>query len=102
MVCRLIVLCYIDRPDEQEKGFVGNTVLLAQPRPETSMQTLPPLEADVSKYLSVCFNKDTASRAQVASQKALTIDPAEHIRCDRLRQQVCFVFVDVAVNEERM
>ena len=102
MVCRLIVLRYTDTPDEQEKGFVGNTILLAQPRPEEIMQTLPPSEADVSKYMSVCFNKDTVSRAQVASQKALTIDPAEYIRCARLRQQVCLVFADVAVDEERV
>ena len=66
------------------------------------MQTLPPSEADVSKYMSVCFNQDTVLRAQVASQKALTIDPAEYIRCARLRQQVCPVFADVAVDEERV
>ena len=42
MVCRLIVLRYTDTPDEQEKGFVGNTILLAQPRPGEIMQTLPP------------------------------------------------------------
>ena len=53
-------------------------------------------------YMSVCFNQDTVSRAQVASQKALTIDPAEYIRCARLRQQVCPVFADVAVDEERV
>ena len=39
MVCRLIVLRYTDAPDEQEKSFVGNTILLAQPRPEEIMQT---------------------------------------------------------------
>ena len=49
MVCRLIVLRYTDNPDEQEKGFVGNTILLAQPGPEEIMQTLPPSDADVSK-----------------------------------------------------
>ena len=79
MVCRLIVLRYTDAPDEQEKGFVGNTILLAHPRPEEIMQTLPPSEADVSMYMSVCSNQDTVSRTQVASQKALTIDPAEYI-----------------------
>ena len=49
MVCRLIVLRATDNPDEQEKGFVGNTILLAQPRPEEIMQTLPPSDANVSK-----------------------------------------------------
>ena len=53
MVCRLIVLRYSNHPDEQEKGFVGNTILLAQPKPEQIIQALPPSEADVSKYMSV-------------------------------------------------
>ena len=102
MVCRLIVLRYTDSPDEQEKGFVGNTILLAQPRPEEIMQTLPPSEPDVSKYMSVCFNSDKLSRTKVKSQKALTVDPAEYIRCARLRQQVCPVFRDVTVDEQRV
>ena len=59
MVCRLNVLRYTDTSDEQENGFVGNTILLARPRPEDIMQTLPPSEADVSKYMSVCFDQDT-------------------------------------------
>ena len=88
MVCRLFVLRYTASPDEQEKGFVGNTILLAQPRPEETMQTLPPSDTDVSKYISVCFNQEKVSRAQLVSQKALTVDPAEYIRCARLRQQV--------------
>ena len=75
----LIVLRYTDTPDEQEKGFVGNTILLAQPRPEEIMQTLPPAEVDVSKYISVCFNSDKVPRTQVKSQKALTVDPAEFL-----------------------
>ena len=66
------------------------------------MQTLPPSEPDVSKYMSVCFNSDKVSRIQVKSQKALTVDPAEYIRCARLRQQVCPVFRDVAVDEQRV
>ena len=102
MVCRLIVLRYTDSPDEQEKGFVGNTILLAQPKPEEIMRALPPSEADISKYMSVCFNSDTVSRAQLGSQKALTVDPAEYIRCARLRRQVCPVFADVTIDEERV
>ena len=88
MVCRLIVLRYTDHPDEQEKDFVDNTIL-AQPKQEKIMQTLPPSDADVSKYNSVFFDQNKVNRAQLASQKALTVDPAEYIRCVRLRQQVC-------------
>ena len=100
MVCRLIVLRYSNHSDEQEKGFVGNTILLTQPKPEQIMQALPPSEADVSKYMSVCFNGNTMSRSAVGAEKALTVDPAEYIRCVRLRQQVCPVFADVALDEE--
>ena len=49
MVCRLVVLRHSEHPDDQEKGFVGNTILLTQPRPEEIMQKLPPADAEVSK-----------------------------------------------------
>ena len=42
MVCRLIVRRPSEQPDDQEKGFVGNTILLTQPRPEEIIQKLPP------------------------------------------------------------
>ena len=102
MVCRLIVLQYTNSPDEQEKGSVGNTILLAHPKPEDIMRALPPSEADISKYMSVCFNSDTASRAQLGSRKVLAVDPTDYIRCARLRRQVCPVLADVAIDEERV
>ena len=77
------------------------TTAASAAKPEEIMQTLPPSDADVSKYISVCFNQEKVSRAQLVSQKALTVDPAEYIRCARLRQQVCPVFADVAIDEER-
>ena len=55
MVCRMIALRYSEHEEDQEKGFVGNTILLAQPSPEEVIQKLPPADADVSKYLSVCY-----------------------------------------------
>ena len=55
MVCRMIALRYSEHEEDQEKGFVGNTILLAQPSPEEVIQKLPPANADVSKYLSVCY-----------------------------------------------
>ena len=102
LVCRLIVLRYTDRPDEQEKGFVGNTILLAQPKPEEIMQSLPPSDADVSKYMSVCFNATEVTQSKLKSQKARTVDPVEYVQCARLRQQVCPVFADVTIDEERV
>ena len=42
MICRLVVLRHSEHEEDQEKGFVGNTILLTQPRPQEIMQTLPP------------------------------------------------------------
>ena len=49
MVCRLIVLRYSENMDDQEKGLVGNTILLAQPPSEEIIQKLPPPDAEVCK-----------------------------------------------------
>ena len=51
MVCRLIVLRHSEHPEDQEKGFVGNTILLTQPRPEEIIQSLP---QPTMKCLSIC------------------------------------------------
>ena len=57
MICRLVVLRHSEHEEDQEKGFVGNTILLTQPRPQEIMQKLPPADDEVSNYLSVCFNR---------------------------------------------
>ena len=67
MVCRMVVLRHSEHPDDQEKGFVGNTILLTQPRPEEIMQTLPPPNTEVSKYLSVCFNNRNMTTIDVGN-----------------------------------
>jgi hypothetical protein len=102
MICRLIVLRYSEHSDDQEKGFVGNTILLTQPRPEEVMQKLPPPDAEVSKYLSVCFNNQTMTAADVGKHRALEIDPEEYIRCSELRKRVCPVFAEVEVDAEQV
>ena len=102
LICRMIVLRYTDAPEEQEKGFTGNTILLSEPTPGAILEVLPPPEEDISKYLSVCFNSQTTDRDAVGSQKALTVDPALYARCVRLRQSVCPVFADVTLDEERL
>ena len=58
MICRLAVLRHSEHEEDQEKGFVGNTIQLTQPRPQEIMQTLPPGNDEVSNCLSVCFNND--------------------------------------------
>ena len=87
MVCRLVVLRYSEHEEDQEKGFVGNTILVAQPRPEEVIQKLPPPDAEVSKYLSVCFNSQAMTSADVGKHRALQIDPEEYIRCSELRKK---------------
>ena len=75
LVCLMIVLQYADAPEEQEKGFTGNTILLAQPTPERLLEVLPPAEADVGRSISVCFDSQHVTRAQVGAQKAFAVDP---------------------------
>ena len=77
MICRLVVLRHSEHEEDQEKGFVGNTILLTQPRPQEIMQTLPPADDEVSNYLSVCFNNQKVTTADVGKHKALKIDPQE-------------------------
>jgi len=102
MICRLVVLRYSEHEEDQEKGFVGNTILLTQPRPQEIMQKLPPADDEVSNYLSVCFNKQEMTTEDVGKHKALKIDPQEYIRCSELRQKVCPVFAEVQIDKEQV
>ena len=43
------------------------------------MQTLPPADDEVSNYLSVCFNNQKMTTADVSKHIALKIDPQECI-----------------------
>ena len=63
MICRLVVLRHSEHEEDQEKGFVGNTILLTQPRPEEIIQNLPPDDAHMSQYMSVCFNHQSMTTA---------------------------------------
>ena len=66
-ICRLIVLRHSEHEEDQEKGFVGNTILLQQPKPQEIRQMLPPSDNEVSNYLSVCFNSQEVTIADVAA-----------------------------------
>ena len=102
MVCRMIALRYSEHEEDQEKGFVGNTILLAQPSPEEVIQKLPPTDAEVSKYLSVCFSNKTMTREDVGKHRALEIDPQQYIKCIELRKQVCPIFAQVEVDAQQV
>ena len=81
---------------------MGNTILLTQPSPEEVIQKLPPPDADVSKYLSVCFNNKTMTREDVGKHRALEIDPQQYIKCVELRKRVCPVFAKVEMEPEQV
>ena len=102
MVCRLIVLRYSENIDDQEKGLVGNTILLAQPPAEEIIQKLPPPDSEFSKYMSVCFNSQAMTKEDVGKHRALEIDPAQYIECVELRRKVCPVFTEVQVDAEQI
>jgi len=102
MVCRLIVLRYSEHEEDQEKGFVGNTILLTQPRPEEIMQKLPPSNEDFSKYLSVCFNNQTMTAADVGKHRALEVERERYISCSEYRKKVCPVFSGVEIEVEQV
>jgi hypothetical protein len=61
------------------------------------MQSLPPANDEVSQYLSVCFNNQTMTSADVGKHKALKVDPQEYIRYSELRMKVCPVFAEVQI-----
>ena len=102
MICRLVVLRHSEHEEDPEKGFVGNTILLTQPRPEEIIQKLPPDDAETSKYMSVCFNNQSMTTADVGKHRALEVDPEEYKRCSELRKKVCPVFSEVVLDEEQL
>ena len=66
------------------------------------MQTLPPADDEVSQYMSVCFNNQKMTTADVGKHEALKIDPQEYIRCSELRKKVCPVFAEVQIDKEQV
>ena len=61
LVCRMMLLRYTDTPEEQARGFTGNTILLAQPTPQPPPQVMdtlhtvtPNLERPASMRSATC------------------------------------------------
>ena len=99
---RLIVLQHSEHEDDQEKGLVGNTVLLSQPTPKEVILKLPPPEDDFQDYFSVVFNTSAASamsREEVGKQKVFTIDRKHYLKCVAICQQVCPTFAEVEIDQ---
>ena len=83
MICRLIVLQHSEHEEDQEKGFVGNTILLTQPSPKQIMEALPPPDEEMSQYVSVCFNNQNMTAADVSKQRELMTCPDTYIACTK-------------------
>ena len=101
VICRLVALRYSEHEDDQEKGFVGNTILLTQPRPQEILEKLPPTDEEALQRISVCFNSVNMTKKDVGNQKALMVDLEEYIKCAELRKEVCPVFRDVEIDAQR-
>ena len=81
--------------EDLQKGISGNTILLAQARPQ-AQDICPPRTEDVQESLVVLFAK---SINDVRGAQALMVDKAKYLECLRLRKRVCAEFADVLVDE---
>ena len=72
-VMRLVLLKPRDKTDEAEKGFVGNTILVAQPTPQQIALTLPLSEEEQVSYFHVVYS---SGREELAKKAALRVNRA--------------------------
>ena len=96
-VWRKLILGKGDK-DEQEKGLGGNSILLAQARPEELATSLPPTAAQLQETFVVLF---AHSIEQVAKAQMLVVNRADYAALVRTRSQVCPVYADIPLDEER-
>ena len=98
---RLIVLQHSENEEDQEKGLVGNTILLAQPHPKAVLQHLPPSMQETQEYFSVVFKSAASANAtstDIRKQKAFTIDRDKYLKCTRIRSTINPVYADVDID----
>ena len=72
----------------------------------THQVSIPPLaltrKCGGYRYMSVCFNNQSMTTADVGKHRALEIDPEEYMRCSELRKKVCPVFAEVQLDEQKV
>ena len=97
-VWRKLILGKGDK-DEQEKGIGGNSILLAQARPEELATSLPPTTEQMQNTFVVLFCRsiEEVSRAQM-----LVVNRQDYISLVQTRQRVCPVYAEIRLDEERM
>ena len=96
-VWRKLILGRGDK-DEQEKGIGGNCILLAQARPEELATSLPPTTAQLQQTFVVLF---AHSIAEVGKAQMLVVNRHDYAALVRTRSQVCPVYADIPLDEER-
>ena len=104
---RMMVLKHAENEDDEERALVGNSILLANPNPETLLSKLPPSADDLCGYFTVIYSSDThtdgsaAQKANIRKKKALHVDRARYVKCVSLRRKVCPVYAEVEIDEDR-
>ncbi len=95
---RLVLLKPRDKTDEDEKGLVGNTILVAQPAPQQIISMLTPSEAEQVSYFNLVYS---TGREELAKKAALTVNWAQYLKCARLRTARCPVFASIGIDEAK-
>ena len=96
---RMIVLQHAENVEDEEKGLLGNTILLANPTPQQLLAVLPPSEEDMVTYFSVVFdvsskrNGRCMTREDIKKKEALKLNREEYFQGVRIRKAVCPVFL---------
>ena len=97
-VWRKLILGKGDR-DEQEKGIGGNSILLAQARPEELAAALPPTAAQLQESFVVLFARGIE---QVGKAQMLVVNRQEYVDLVQTRKRVCHSYAEIPLDEERV
>ena len=93
---RVVLLKHMDNTDESEKALVGNSIFVAQPRPELIAKELPPPEEQQAQYFNVVYA--TQGSNDLHKKKALIVDRQEYLECAEIRKQRCPLFAGTPIN----
>ena len=83
---------------EQETGIGGNSILLAQARPEDLAAALPPTATQLQEGFGVLFSR---SIEQVGKAQMLVVNRQEYVDLVRTRKRVCQIYAEIPFDEER-
>ena len=96
-VWRKLILGKGDKDDLQH-GVTGNSILLAQARPDHLAASLPPPAEQLQDTFVVLFSR---SIEEVKKAKMLVVNRQDFIDLVRTRQHVCTAYADIPLDDER-